>query len=88
MAVPLPPDGPVPPVAGPNPLENLTNDGTWYAALMLHAACGRNKSVLRGKHREHLCYLANLLDLERENRGLAACLPPYSVNRTPPPPPT
>jgi hypothetical protein len=62
----------------------LTDDGTFYAALMLHAACGRNRSVLRSKHREHLCYLALLLELERDNRGLPPLSPPYSVARKAP----
>jgi hypothetical protein len=69
VAIPLPPDGPLPPLPGPNPLSNLTNDALYDVSLALYLACGRNKAVTKNKHKTHLCYLAGVLGVESDNRG-------------------
>lgn len=79
MAIPIPPDGPEPPAIIPNPLQNLTDDALFAGQLALSLACGRNRGILRSKHRNHLCYLANILNVEATNRGKPAPVPPYKA---------
>ena len=63
----------------PNPLDLLTNDQLFSTQIALDLACGRAKSVLRNKHRTHLCFLATVLDVEANNRDQPKPVPPFSA---------
>lgn len=79
MSLPVPPDGPDPPLPGPNPLANFTDQALFDAQLVLYLACGRNKAVTHTKYKGHLCYLATLLGLELDNRHLPRQTPPFKA---------
>lgn len=60
-----------------NPLS-LPDDALLYdMQVTLAVGCGRNKAILHGTRKGHLCYLGTLLALEAERRGKASPAPPY-----------
>jgi hypothetical protein len=62
-----------------DPLEALTDDDLYQTQLVLRVGCGRNRSVLKDKHRTRICFLASLLDLEADKRGRPSPKPPFSL---------
>jgi len=60
---------PSPPIPLPNPLENLGDVELFKTQLTLALACGRAKASLRQKHRQHICFLFEVLKLEADKRG-------------------
>jgi hypothetical protein len=70
---------PQPPIPFPNPLDNLGAQSLFDTTLLLQIACGRNKGVLRNKHRKKLCYLASLLQIQAANKGQPTPQRPYKL---------
>jgi len=61
----------------PDPLAALSDEALNLTQVSLRLVCGRNKAVLRDKHRTRFCFLAQLLDTEAGKRGLPSPTPPY-----------
>lgn len=69
----------VPPIPYPDPLQNLSDNDLFNAQIVLELACGRNRAVTKDKHRQHLCYLSELLAIEAAHRGKPVPTPPYKA---------
>jgi hypothetical protein len=70
---------PEPPIPFPNPLDNLGEQSLFDTTLLLQLACGRNKGILKNKHKKKLCYLAGLLQIQAANKGQSTPQPPYHL---------
>jgi len=68
-------------LVGVPPLATLSDDQLWNAQLILALGCGRAKNTLKGKQREVLCFLANVLKVEADLRGLPSPVAPYHASQ-------
>jgi len=59
----------LPPPAG-NSLDDLTNEQLFNAQLLLQLGCGRAKSSITRKREQYYCFLARVLKVEADLRGL------------------
>lgn len=57
----------------------LTNQSLFDTQLTLAIACGRSKSVLRKRHRVHVCTLAEILQFEANRRDQPSPQWPYKA---------
>ncbi len=55
----------------------LSNDDLFRTQITLALACGRSRSALKKKHREHICFLFEALKLESDRRGQPSPEWPY-----------
>jgi hypothetical protein len=60
-----------------DPLSLLNDSDLYDTQLILALACGRAHTILRKQHRDRLCFLFTLLNLEAGNRGTPVPSPPY-----------
>jgi hypothetical protein len=63
----------------PDPFDGVPTATLYDWSLALHLACGRNRAVLKAKHREKVCSLSSTLDVELVNRGERPLAPPFKA---------
>jgi hypothetical protein len=58
-----------PPPVG-DEIGDLSDDQLWNGQLLLHLACGRAHSAVTRKREQYFCYLARVLKVEADLRGV------------------
>lgn len=70
-------------VSNANPLSLLSDDDLFDTTIILALGCGKAHTIFRNVHRDRICFLQTLLNLELQNRARPVPTPPYSAPTRP-----